>query len=294
MNYNENISENNYYDQCNINNLQIKSKDRVNNHGEVLTPEWLVKDMLDLLPKSVSKIDSRYLETSAGEGIFLIEVLRRKLVTIFNMYNGISDREYYTIVALCNIYGIELLKDNVEIARMRLEMLIKDFFINKNNMIASDSFFDIVKMILDINIINMDSMKFKEPVFDENNEIMMNDNGEFIYKNYPSRISEWEFDNEKKEVNRIEYYYEDVVNKQRQEYLKKNEKETVKTKNSIDLTENNEEGIGSLKVEQMTFFASSNIKSTDELESDKNIDEIVLKPVRVFKSVSYIKLLDLK
>ena len=44
----------------------------------------------------------------------------------------------------------------------------------------------------------------------------------------------------------------------------------------------------------MTFFASSNIKSTDELESDKNIDEIVLKPVRVFKSVSYIKLLDLK
>ena len=213
MNYNENISENNYYDQCNINNLQIKSKDRVNNHGEVLTPEWLVKDMLDLLPKSVSKIDSRYLETSAGEGIFLIEVLRRKLVTIFNMYNGISDREYYTIVALCNIYGIELLKDNVEIARMRLEMLIKDFFINKNNMIASDSFFDIVKMILDINIINMDSMKFKEPVFDENNEIMMNDNGEFIYKNYPSRISEWEFDNEKKEVNRIEYYYEDVVNK---------------------------------------------------------------------------------
>ncbi len=294
MNYNENISENNYYDQCNINNLQIKSKDRVNNHGEVLTPEWLVKDMLDLLPKSVSKIDSRYLETSAGEGIFLIEVLRRKLVTIFNMYNGISDREYYTIVALCNIYGIELLKDNVEIARMRLEMLIKDFFINKNNMITSDSFFDIVKMILDINIINMDSMKFKEPVFDENNEIMMNDNGEFIYKNYPSCISEWEFDNEKKEVNRIEYYYEDVVNKQRQEYLKKNEKETVKTKNSIDLTENNEEGIGSLKVEQMTFFASSNIKSTDELENDKNIDEIVLKPVRVFKSVSYIKLLDLK
>lgn len=292
MNYNENISENNYYDQCNINNLQIKSKDRVNNHGEVLTPEWLVKDMLDLLPKSVSKIDSRYLETSAGEGIFLIEVLRRKLVTIFNMYNGISDREYYTIVALCNIYGIELLKDNVEIARMRLEMLIKDFFINKNNMITSDSFFDIVKMILDINIINMDSMKFKEPVFDENNEIMMNDNGEFIYKNYPSRISEWEFDNEKKEVNRIEYYYEDVVNKQRQEYSKK--KEIVKTKNSIDLTENNEEGIGSLKVEQMTFFASSNIKSTDELENDKNIDEIVLKPVRVFKSVSYIKLLDLK
>lgn len=294
MNYNENISENNYYDQWNINNVQIKSKYRVNNHGEVLTPEWLVKDMLDLLPRSVSKIDSRYLETSAGEGIFLIEVLRRKLVTIFNMYNGTSDREYYTIVALCNIYGIELLKDNVEIARMRLEMLIKDFFINKNNVTTSDSFFDIVKMILDINIINMDSMKFKEPVFDENNEIMINDNGEFIYKNYPSRISEWEFDNEKKEVTRIEYYYEDVVNKQSQEYLKKKKKEIVKTKNSIDLIENNEEGIGLLKLEQMTLFDSSNIKSIDELQNDENLDEIELKPVRVFKSVNYIKLLDLK
>ena len=294
MDYNENLTDNKHYNQFNINNIQIKSKDRVNNHGEVLTPEWLVKDMLDLLPKSVSKIDSRYLETSAGEGVFLIEVMRRKLVTIFNMYNGISDREYYTIVALCNIYGIELLKDNVEIIRIKLEMLIKDFFINKNNMNTNDSFFDIIKMILDINIINMDSIKFKEPMFDENNEIITNDNGGFIYKNLPSCISEWEFDNEKKEVNRIEYYYEDVVNKQKQEYLKKNKKEILKIKNNIDLIRNNEEHTGLLKSEQISFFSSLDIKSKDELESNKNIDEIILKPIRVFKSVSYTKLLDLK
>lgn len=80
MNCNKMIIKNNYklekYDNTILlrNFEQIKSKERVNNHGEVLTPDWLVKDMLDLLPKSVSNIEARYLETSAGEGAFLVEI----------------------------------------------------------------------------------------------------------------------------------------------------------------------------------------------------------------------------
>ena len=100
------MNERNYM----INNLdnyeQIKSKEIVNNHGEVLTPQWLANDMLDLLLKSVSKISSRYMETSAGEGIFLIEILRRKLTTIFKLYSELSDIEYNTIIGICNICGL--------------------------------------------------------------------------------------------------------------------------------------------------------------------------------------------
>ena len=129
---------------------QIKSRDRVNNHGEVLTPEWLVKDMLDLLPKSVSKIESRYLETSVGEGAFLVEILYRKLNLVFMTFKENLEREFFTVVALCNIYGLELLRDNVEITKTRLEMVIKDFFIDKYNIEVSENFFDVIKKILDI------------------------------------------------------------------------------------------------------------------------------------------------
>ncbi|MBS6024324.1 MAG: hypothetical protein KIB00_09580 [Paeniclostridium sordellii] len=275
----------------------IKSKERVTSHGEVLTPEWLVNDMLDLLPKSVSKINSRYLEASAGEGAFLVEVLRRKLTTIFNMYSEVSDREYYTIVAICNIYGLELLKDNVEIAKTRLELLIKDFFANQNNISTSNSFFDIVKMILNINIINMDSMEFREPIFDDKNQIVIDEKGKLTYKSEWALISEWEFDNDKKEVKRIEYYYKDVVNKQRETYLlKKKEKELNEISNYNNLIEDDEkEYEAKEKHEQLSLFTSSSDNVEIKLyEENENINSTLLNPVRVFESVNYLKLLDLK
>ena len=206
MNYKETPLEkkyNNYNEYKNnnrklfVNYEQIKSKERVNNHGEVLTPEWLVKDMLDLLPRSVSKIESRYLETSVGEGAFLVEILYRKLNLVFTTFNENLEREFFTVVALSNIYGLELLRDNVEITKTRLEMVIKDFFIDKYNIEVSENFFDVIKKILDINIINMDSMKFKVPMFDENNKILLDSNGEIVYNNELALISEWEFDYEK-------------------------------------------------------------------------------------------------
>ena len=245
MNYKETPLEkkyNNYNEYKNnnrklfVNYEQIKSKERVNNHGEVLTPEWLVKDMLDLLPRSVSKIESRYLETSVGEGAFLVEILYRKLNLVFTTFNENLEREFFTVVALSNIYGLELLRDNVEITKTRLEMVIKDFFIDKYNIEVSENFFDVIKKILDINIINMDSMKFKVPMFDENNKILLDSNGEIVYNNELALISEWEFDYENKKVKRIEYYYKDVVNEQRKEYIiKQKKKESIKSSTKVNI-----------------------------------------------------------
>lgn len=42
-------------------NKQIKSKNRVVDHGEVLTPDWLVNDMLDLIPLDASKAPCDFL-----------------------------------------------------------------------------------------------------------------------------------------------------------------------------------------------------------------------------------------
>lgn len=51
-------------------NTSIKSKERVRKFGEVFTPSWLVKDMCNLLPDEIAKLDSRILEPACGEGVF--------------------------------------------------------------------------------------------------------------------------------------------------------------------------------------------------------------------------------
>ena len=59
---------------------QIKSKKRVSEHGEVFTNEREVNAMLDLVKDETLRIDSRFLEPACGDGNFLIEILRRKLM----------------------------------------------------------------------------------------------------------------------------------------------------------------------------------------------------------------------
>ncbi len=59
---------------------QIKSKQRVADHGEVFTAEREVNAMLDLVKQETERVDSRFLEPACGDGNFVVEILRRKLV----------------------------------------------------------------------------------------------------------------------------------------------------------------------------------------------------------------------
>ena len=65
---------------------QIKSKQRVADHGEVLTGEREVRAMLDLVEQETARIESRFLEPACGTGNFLIEILRRKLAVVDARY----------------------------------------------------------------------------------------------------------------------------------------------------------------------------------------------------------------
>ena len=100
---------------------QTKSKQRVADHGEVFTREQEVNAMLDLVKNETLRIEARFLEPACGDGNFLIEILKRKLQLVENQYAK-SQREYefYAVLAISSIYGIELLKDNVEVCRKRL------------------------------------------------------------------------------------------------------------------------------------------------------------------------------
>ena len=68
------------------NERQVKSKQRVADHGEVYTSAREVNAMLDLVKQETERIESRFLEPACGDGNFLIEVLRRKLEVVKKRY----------------------------------------------------------------------------------------------------------------------------------------------------------------------------------------------------------------
>ena len=98
---------------------QIKSRQRVAQHGEVFTNPREVNAMLDLVRDESFRLDSRFLEPACGDGNFLIEILRRKLSLLKDIKSP-TEWEFQSLIAVGSCYGIELLEDNAEACRLRL------------------------------------------------------------------------------------------------------------------------------------------------------------------------------
>lgn len=99
----------------------VKSRQRVADHGEVFTPNWMVEAMLNLVKDESERVDSRFLEPACGSGNFLLVVLTRKLKTVETKYGKSTfERNHHALLALMCVYGIELLPDNVEECRNNL------------------------------------------------------------------------------------------------------------------------------------------------------------------------------
>ena len=131
----------------------VKSRKRVADHGEVFTPEWLVEDMLELIPNELSRIDSRILEPACGSGNFLVKVLERKLSSVNKKFSK-NDFEIiqYSFIALMSTYGVELLADNAAECR---ETLLQTFKANLGSLLDAD-LEQAAKNVLSVNIIQGD------------------------------------------------------------------------------------------------------------------------------------------
>lgn len=106
----------------------IKSRQRVADHGEVFTPEWLVQAMLDLVRGEAERIDSRFLESACGSGNFLTQILRRKLAAVeLKFGKNPFEKRHYALLALMCLYGIELLDDNIEECRANMLEILGDY-----------------------------------------------------------------------------------------------------------------------------------------------------------------------
>lgn len=100
---------------------QIKSKQRVAEHGEVYTNEREVNAMLDMVKQETERIESRFLEPACGNGNFLAEILHRKLTVVDRQYKkSASDWEQKSVLAISSLYGVDILQDNVAECRERL------------------------------------------------------------------------------------------------------------------------------------------------------------------------------
>lgn len=106
----------------------VKSKQRVADHGEVFTPEWMVEAMLDLVKGETERIDSRFLEPACGSGNFIVKILKRKLAVVEMKYGRSAfDRSHYALYGLMCIYGVELLADNIAECRDNVLEVFSDY-----------------------------------------------------------------------------------------------------------------------------------------------------------------------
>jgi len=89
-----------------VEGTQVKSRQRVSDHGEVYTNPREVNAMLDLVKHETERIDSRFLEPACGHGNFLTAILERKLDVVEKTY-GKSQIEFerYSVLAVASIWN---------------------------------------------------------------------------------------------------------------------------------------------------------------------------------------------
>ena len=100
-----------------------KNRKRVRDYGEVFTPKKIVNDILDMpgMDEASQRIETRFLEPAAGEGVFLVQILLRKLSAVASEQgSSLTGFENYSLLALSTLYGIELLEDNSQRCVMNL------------------------------------------------------------------------------------------------------------------------------------------------------------------------------
>jgi hypothetical protein len=133
----------------------IKSKKRVEDHGEVFTPSWLVEAMLNLVKEDSERINSRFLEPACGSGNFLTQILKRKLTTVESRYGKSAfDRAHFALLALMCIYGIEILEDNIEECQANLLEIFSEYL----NINQQDELYLAGSFVLSQNIVHGDAL----------------------------------------------------------------------------------------------------------------------------------------
>mgnify|MGYP002522768038 FL=1 len=205
-------------------NRQIKSRERVVDHGEVFTNEREVKAMCDLVNDETQRIDSRFLEPACGDGNFLAEILDRKLAVVKKKYRrSVRDFEKNSLLAVSSLYGVDIRMDNVIACRERLFKIWDKQYKSVCKKECSEDRRDSIRFILAKNIVCGNALTLHE-VDEKGNDI-----------DKPIVFSEWGFVTGP-QLSRSEYTFDEI--------LKQNEnpKKDLNKQESLFGDNNNGEG----------------------------------------------------
>ncbi|MGO2530598.1 MAG: methylase [Streptococcus thermophilus] len=175
-----------------MNEKIIKSKQRVQKHGEVFTPSWMVQKMLDTpgIKEVTEDVYKTFLEPSAGDGNFLEAILERKLSAVTKNYDK-RNWKTKSLFALSSIYGIEFLEDNLEVARSRMFLHYLDWYEDSFGVRLSSKT-DIYKSahyLIKKNVVRGNTLTKRHP---DSNELIMFSEWKRV-KGHPSLVEEKRF-----------------------------------------------------------------------------------------------------
>ena len=203
-------------------NRQVKSKQRVEDRGEVFTAPREVNAMLDLVKQETERIDSRFLEPACGDGNFLSEILTRKLLIVKKKYKkSVIDYEKNAVLAAGSIYGVDIMQDNVVACRERMcEIWDKEYkTVCKKE--CNDETRDAVRFIFSRNIVCGNALSLM--CVDENG----NDTEE------PIVFSEWAFVTGS-QIQRKDYTFEHLLRMQSSTEKKKDSQISLFDDSEVD------------------------------------------------------------
>lgn len=132
----------------------LSKQERIRKYGEVFTPPHIVEQMCDYLDKesggTAFEINNTFLEPTCGDGVFILEILRRK-------FSYCRKREDYTL-ALQSVWGMDIQERNVTETITNVEALCRGYFkptkteleIICNHIIMCDSL-KVMRMINELN-----------------------------------------------------------------------------------------------------------------------------------------------
>lgn len=142
----------------------IKSKHRVQKHGEVFTPQWVIDKMISIpgIKEKTEDIFATFLEPSAGEGAFLLAIEDMKLRFVMDNYSE-DTWNRYALWALSSIYGIELLEDNLAVARQNMLELFLKYYETVHNVQMSEqsNLYKSARTIIWANVVQGDTLTHK-------------------------------------------------------------------------------------------------------------------------------------
>lgn len=179
---------------------QVKSKQRVADHGEVFTAEREVEAMCDLVKQETERIDSRFLEPACGDGNFLSVILKRKLAIVKKKYKRSAyDWERNSLLALGSMYGVDIQQDNVIACQNRLFEIWNKEYKSVCKKECNDETREAARFILRLNIVCGNALTLL-CCDDQANEL-----------NVPIIFSEWTFPFNDARMQRKDYTFAELL-----------------------------------------------------------------------------------